>query len=257
MSYLGLEDFAKVRAALGQRVADARFLAKGRKNHADAADSDGMLITDDSVEVLPAVFHLTYEDSGGTVSERVVTITRIERRADEFYLHGRCHLRNAQRSFAVARIQEGFDITTGELFSDPAAFFGGHPLYSDPRQPNHQALQTCKHEINLLTVVGASDGLFDPDEQDVLLVHVFDRCDHLALEEDQLRQLLALCAPNDLAFRGSLIQMAHFKAGDATALRRSMRKLVDADGTLAPEEMNFVAEIEEVLAGRDRYRLGR
>ena len=251
MSMISLGEFAAVRAALGQRVADAKFLAKGRRNLASRDDSEGMVLASEAVDVLPAVFHLTYEDAGGLLSERVVTIRRIEKRgAGSFYLHGFCHLREAARCFAVERIAEGYDITTGELFDDPHAFFGEHPIFTDPRDPEGEALKTCKHEINLLTVVGASDGLFDPDEQDILLIHVHDRNDHLRLDEDRLRNLLALVAPDARAFEGSLMQMSRFKAGDPTLLRRSLRKLVDADGIISPSEIAFVGEIEDRLGVR-------
>jgi len=247
VTILNLNDFVSVRSALGQRVADARFLERGRRNHAMADDSDDMDVPDVVVEHLPAVFHLRYEDSGGALSERVVTIYRIERRVRGWYVQAHCHLRNALRCFSVDRIAEGFDVTTGEVFSNALEFFSNHPIYTDPRDPLREALKICKHEINLLTVVGASDGLFDPDEQDVLLLHVFDRCDHLNLNEQELARMLALVAPDQRAFSGSLTQMAQFRRGDTVALRRSLRKLVDADGQIAPEEVQFVTEIEKRL----------
>lgn len=247
----GLDEFATVKVALGQRVADAKFLAKGRGNRARADDSQDMNGRGgEAVDVVPAVFHLTYEDSGGQISERVVTVRRIERKLSGFYLHGFCHLRRAARCFAVDRVVECFDITTGELFGDPPAFFGSHPLYTDPRQPEQEAIRLCRHELNILTVVGASDGLFDPDEQDVVLRHVYDRSDHLVLDEATVRGSLALMAPDRAAFDGALWQMGRFKAGDAVALRRSLRKLVDSDGVLDPAEVSFVGMIEEQLGSR-------
>lgn len=253
MSMISLMDFAAVRAALGQRVADAKFLAKGRRNLAGATDDDSMLATDEAVELVPSVFHLTYEDRHGYISERVVTVRRVERRSAGFFVHGLCHLRNEPRCFAVERVQEGFDVTTGEVFDDPQQFFSTHPIFIDPRDPETTALKNCRHEINLLTVVGASDGLFDPDEQDALLVHVFDRNDHLALSEDRLRGILALVAPDHRAFESSLFQMSQFRAGDAQMLRRSLRRLVDADGVLSKEEQAFVSEIEARLAPRPTF----
>lgn len=247
----GLGRFAAVRVALGQRVADAKFLSAGRRNRGEREDSEAMVGGGDTVDVVPAVFHLTYEDSGGFQSERVVTVRRIERRSSgAFFLHGVCHLRQAPRCFNVERIVECFDITTGEFFGDPARYFSEHPLYTDPREPEQEAIKLCRHELNLLTVIGASDGLFDPDEQDVVLLHVFDRCDHLKMDERRVRNLLAFMAPDQAAFDGSLFQMHRFKAGDPKALRRSMRRLVDADGQLHAAEVHFVQEIEQHLGLR-------
>lgn len=242
-----LEEFAAVKVALAQRVADAKFLAKGRRNAGGAVDDDDMLATEAIVDTVPAVFHLTYEDRSRELSARVVTIRRIENRRGSYYLHGFCHMRRAPRCFAVDRIVECFDVTTGECFGDAATFFATHPLYTDPRDPEQQAIRLCCHELNILTVVGACDGLFDPDEQDVVLRHVFDRADHLVLDEGVLRASLALVAPDRAAFDGALWQMGRFRAGDSIALRRSLRKLVDVDGVLDAAEVNFVYEIEDRL----------
>lgn len=248
MSMIELADFVAVRAALGQRVADAKFLAKGRKNAGPATDSEAVSASLGGVEVVAAVYHLTYEDAGGVVSERVVTVRRIERRGGRLYLHVLCHLRHAPRCFAVERVLDGYDISTGETFDRAEAYFADHPLFSEPDDPEASALQSCRHEINLLTVVGASDGLFDPDEQDALLIHVFERNEHLSLNEDRVRSLLALASPDQAAFDGALHQIARFGAGDARVLRRSLRRLVDADGVISPAEIRFVDEIERRLS---------
>lgn len=250
MTNLALNEFAGVRAALGQRVADAKFLTKGRRNHRRGADSDALSASSDASDIIPCVFHLTYEDAGGFLSERVVTVRRIERRATGLYLHAFCHLALAPRCFVVERILEIYDVSTGEAHDRPSTFFESHPIFLTPKDPVGEALKICRHEINVLTVVGASDGLFDPDEQDVLLVHVFNRCDHIKLDEGDMRRLLALVAPDAHAFSSSLVQLAQFKAGDIPSLRRTLRKMVDADGMISPSEVTFVTEIERVLGPR-------
>lgn len=242
-----IDAFASVRAALGQRVADARFLGAGKANRGAHKDADDMAPGERGEDTLPAVFHLTYEDSNRRTSTRVVTVRRIERRSDRVMIHGLCHLRGKPRCFSADRIEEVFDVTTGEVFGDASAFFTQHPLFTDPREPEQEALKVCRHEINLLTVVGASDGLFDPDEQDVLMVHVFNRCDHLNLDESTIRQRLALIAPDQPSFSRSLMQMHRFKAGDTEALFRTMRKMVEADGSISKEEVLFVDEITNYL----------
>lgn len=163
-------------------------------------------------------------------------------------LHCLCHLRNAPRAFNTDRILEVFDGLTGEIINDANYYFSQHPLYANPRNPEQEALKICQNEINILTVVGAADGLFDPDEQDRVLIHVFDRCDHLKLDEIEVRHLLARIAPDQASFSSSLTQMKNFKRGDSGALLRTLRKLVDADGILDPAEVAFAREIEMQFA---------
>lgn len=243
-----LEGFVAVRAALAQRAADAKFLAKGRFNRGEADDSAAMSRISPGDNAPPAVFHLTYVDSTGVVTERVVTVRRIERRDGHFRLHCKCHLRDAPRVFATERVEQVFDVITGEVHEDATRYFAEHPLFTDPREPEQVAIATCRDEINVLTVVGAADGLFDPDEQDQLLMHVFDRCDHLRLDEGLLRQMLALITPDEVTFSGSLDRLRRYRSGDARKLLRSLRKIVDADGYLHPSEVAFVVEIERHLA---------
>lgn len=250
MTSLNLDHFVAVRTALAQRIADAKFLAKGRVNRAQNPDSEEMLSGGEAEEVAPAIFHLSYENAAGEYSERVVTVRRVERRGDQAMLHCFCHLRNAPRAFTTDRISEVFDAMTGEVFSEAGQYFTQHPLFTNPRQPEQEALKICRDEINILTVVGAADGLFDPDEQDRVLMHVFDRCDHLTLDEAEVRHLLARIAPDQSSFSSSLTQMQRFKRGGSRALMRTLRKLVDADGILAPEEVAFVHEIEARLTDR-------
>lgn len=246
MPDISLSQFAGVRAALAQRVADARFLSFGRGSSAPHEDDGDMCASNQGFETAPAVFHLSYDGPTG-FSERVVRVNRV-RVSDSgaLILQGVCHLRSANRSFSVERIVDMFDAATGEVIRDPREYLANHPLFDGRANPLGTALQLVRHEINLLTVVGAADGLFDPEEQDVLLVHLFNRCDHLDLNEQAVRQALAQIAPDQDSFASSLRQMRR-GAGDASALKRTLRKLVDADGLIAPEEIVFVSEIERIL----------
>ncbi len=103
-----------------------------------------------------------------------------------------CHAAQDVRTFWAHQIREVFCVVTGEVHEDAVAFFSQHPMLVEPRDPEGYALKVCQHEVNLLTIVGAADGAFDPDEQDRVLMHVFDRMPDLRLDEDVLRHRLAL-----------------------------------------------------------------
>src|SRR5690606_12749304 len=110
MPDISLTQFAGVRTALAQRVADARFLAAGRGNAAANDDSADMDMRVAGVETAPAVFHLSYDGPSG-FSQRVVRISRVQVTCSgSLTLQGVCHLRNAKRSFSVERIVEAFDV---------------------------------------------------------------------------------------------------------------------------------------------------
>lgn len=244
MSLSEFDAFLTVRTTLAERVAAEKFARRGRRNLARQEDGAAMLaVAPADPDVPPLVYHLCYRDSEGVASERIVTLSRIELAEDDVRLWCYCHLRRGPRLFVAHHIDQVFDVTTGEVHEDPVTFFETHPLLTSPPDPEAMAIKICKHEINLLTVLGAADGLFDADEQDHLVIHIWDRCPELTLDEDRLRRRLALFAPTELTFRNSLEQIARFKRGDPTRLIRTMRKIIDADGRVHPNEMAFAAEV--------------
>lgn len=207
------------------------------------SDADLLLAEADARGDAALVYHLTYIDSEGWESLRVVTLRRIDPTRDGLKLFCWCHAADANRQFRVDRIREVFCIATGEVFSDPLVYFAEHPMLNAPRDPEAYALSVCRHEVNVLTILAAADGLVHEDEQERILVHVYDRMPHLDLDEGLLRRRLSKIVPDVAAFEAAMWRMGRFRDGDAVALLRSMRKLVDADGHIAPEEVSFAEEV--------------
>ncbi|MBB4797560.1 hypothetical protein HNP32_001284 [Brevundimonas bullata] len=193
------------------------------------------------------VYHLTYTDSEGRESLRVVTLRRIDATRDGLKLFCWCHAASANRQFKADRIREVFCVATGEVFDAPGNYFAEHPMLTAPRDPEAYALATCRHEVNLLTILAAADGEVHEDEQERILVHVYDRVPHLVLDEGKLRRRLSKVVPDVAAFEAAMWRMGRFRDGDSVALMRSMRKLIDADGHVAAAEIAFAEEINARL----------
>lgn len=248
---VGAEVFALARQTLVGKAAWLRadeLLGSARRPDAVLLASEPQ-VSESAGESAALIYHLTYVDSGGDESVRVVTLRRIDPDRNGLKLLCWCHAAGALRHFRVDRIRQVFCIVTGEVFDGADAYFLAHPMLTAPADPEAYALAVCRHEVSVLTILAAADGSFDPDEQERILVHVYDRCAHLDLDEGLLRRRLAKLVPDVAAFEAAMIRMGRFGAGDAVALRRSMRKLVDADGRIAPEEIAFVSEVEARLAG--------
>ncbi len=247
MSWVSLDHFVTVKAALATQAAATRFLNVGGKaSAADTEDSVEMAGAADMAETAPIVFHLVYEDAAGNVSQRIVTVRKIETGRSGPLLLCFCHLRQRARRFSLDRVLEVFDVSTGEVHGDPRSFFLGHPLLTVAESHEDRAFRLCSDDLTILTVVGAADGRFDPDEQDQLLVHVFDRYEDGGLDENLLRERLSLLTPDHASFFRSLSRV---RPKDGRLLRRSLRRIVDADGHLDPAELAFVETIEGHLAG--------
>ena len=233
---------------MAAEAAALRALRAGRPV-AVAEDAAEMAVATAPSEAPPLTYHLTYRDSVGVESRRVVTLRRVDPDRRGLMLVCWCHSAGALRCFNLSGIVEIFDVVNGEVHDNPAAFFSNHPLLTEPKDPVDYALQVCKHEVNVLVAVGAADGRFDMDEQDRVLIHVFDRMPDLTMDEELMRQRLCRFAPDMAAFEAAMLQMGRFRRGDPVALLRSLRKLVEVDGVLSREEVLFVSELQAQLAG--------
>lgn len=210
MSLISAADFVSVRAAMAGASAAAKAERHGRRTLV-GADSDAMMVVDSKAEAPPLTYHLTYRDVDGVESRRVVTLRRIDPDRAGLKLVCWCHAAGGMRCFSMDGIVEVFDVVTGEVHDEPTVFFSGHPLLSDPRDPVDYALRVCRHEVNVLVAVGAADGRFDPDEQDKVIVHVFDRLPDLQMDEDLMRRRLCRLAPDVGAFDAAMLQMGRFR----------------------------------------------
>lgn len=245
--------FATARQTLAGRAA----LERGRKHRPELEVSANSNLLKEAIwrdrvgeASAPLIYHFTYEDAEGRISTRIVTLRRIEPAPERMSLVCWCHTTESIRMFLADRVREVFCVVTGEVFDDPTTYFLQHPMLTAPKDPEAYALAVCRHEVNLLIMVGAADGLFDPGEQEKVLIHVYDRMPDLDLNDHVLGQRIAKLAPDEKAFDIALFRMSKFKDGDPVALMRSLRKLVDADGVIAPEETSFVNEIQTRLARR-------
>jgi len=240
-----LDRFVAVRAALARNAAAARL--RSRATIAEQDDPGTMIDAAETADAVPIQFHLLYEDDSGHRSQRFVTVRSVERREQDAVLKCFCHLRRAPRSFATNRILEVYDVSTGEVHENASAFFLTHPLLSSPAKPEDHAVQECRDELIVLVVVAACDGLMHEDEEDRLLVHIFDRSPDHFLDEQVVRRHLASIVPDEAAFRSALCRLSRRAPTALAPLLRTLRRLVDADGRLHPDEVSAVVEIEELL----------
>lgn len=257
MTDLTLDHFVTARAGFRRRLSEQRAERLGRPIKGSEFDDHGMLVEVDDPPAPPMAFHLVYSDAKQNLSGRCVTLNRLRHEVTDVRLTGYCYMRSAMRMFMASRIVEATDLATGEVHDDGLAFFREHPLLRmmdatevAAMSAELLALQECRDEIIILSFVGASDGDFDREEQEQIVRHVMLRSDE-ALNESLIRSRVRSFVPDERAFDRALNRLCSGE-GDPHSLLRSMRRVIDADGEVDPEEVAFASEVQRRLhaAGR-------
>ncbi|MDI7776313.1 TerB family tellurite resistance protein [Asticcacaulis sp. EMRT-3] len=201
---------------------------------------------DDHDEVTPIAFNMQYRGASGGLTGRTVRLLKITPDSGDYKLSAWCYHRDAYRLFLLSRIVEITDIVTGEVFDDAYAFFADCGVFQ-PETPEAHAVRLCRDEIVLLSIVGACDGLFRPSERDEVVKHVFDRvCE--PLNEGEVHRLIRSIAPDEKAFERALKNLKFSTADIKRAVWRSVRRVIDADGSVHLAEAEMATHIQKALA---------
>jgi len=257
MTSLNFDHFVTARAAFRRRISDARAERLGKRIAGAEFDDLGMLVEVDDPPAPPMAFHIVYTDAKQQFSGRCITLRNLLHEVAEVRLTAYCHMRGAMRMFMASRVAEATDLATGEVHDNALAYFREHPLLrhmtaSDlaVRSLELLAVQECRDEIIILSFVGAADGEFDENEQDEIVKHVLLSADD-PLDEREVRRRVQSWVPDERAFERALARMCAGE-GNAKNLMRTMRKVIDADGEVDPEEVAFASEVQRRLEAAGR-----
>lgn len=149
--------------------------------------------------------------------------------------------------FLGSRIRSVADGLTGEVHEDTFRFFGSHPLLADaPRSATFTAsaaaVRECKDEATVLMFLAGCDNSLVEPEIDQVVLHVMNAVPDPDVEEEEVRCLLLGLIADEGAYTSSIGRLVKSRAS-AARVWRSVRKVVDADGHLRPEEAAFAQDI--------------
>ncbi len=244
--------FVGERAQASRRRMDQRSASLGRISAAGPGDFDDMLASVPEIEAgdAPALaFHFTYADARGAVSQRVVTLLKVVLEAEDLKIYAFCHARGAMRCFLASRLREVVDLSTGEVHADAGVFFSEHPMLSiAPRNGSAGAVavRECQDELMILLFVAACDAKVVEEEMDEVVLHVMNAFPDEDVLEDDVRISIANLVANEAALNKALRRLGSGK-GNAKRLWRSVRKVVDADGVVHNNEVQFAGEVHRYL----------
>jgi predicted DNA-binding transcriptional regulator YafY len=198
-----------------------------------------------------ALVFIRYTDAQGARSQRRITMKRLFPRGDDIYIEAYCHERLAARHFYASRIREIVDMETGETSSDAVRFLRDHVLY-DPiggeRADNVQRLFSDYYdEIQILVYLGRCDGRFAHPEKAAIVEHIVACGDGIEIDESKMLARLGRTRPDGDDLLDSIESLAD-DDDRLVELVKGVASVITADGRVADEEVEFLAELQSTLA---------
>lgn len=202
------------------------------------------------------VLGLTYQDTAGNISRRMVRVIAIGESDRGDYVHAFCELRQAERTFFIKRVQEVVDHHTGHVHTDAAEFFlpyveiakwrdyredGGDGEMSNPTQI---VLTAVRDDIKIILYVAYADGDFQVDEQDVLSDFIAKRakaCGPDVAQGYDHRRIMSLVRsmrPDYASFERAVQRVAKRDELEIGDVWHTCKKLVMADRDINPREVD-------------------
>ena len=199
---------------------------------------------------------LTYEDTAGNISRRMVRVIAIGGTGHGDCVHAFCTLRKAERTFLIRGIREVVDHRTGHVHTDAAEFFlpyveiakwrdyrddGGGGEVSNPTQI---VLTAVRDDIKIILYVAYADGGFQVDEQDVLSDFIAGRaraCGPDVARDYDHRRIMSLVRsmrPDYASFERAVQRVARRDEPEIGDIWHTCKKLVMADRDINPREVD-------------------
>lgn len=206
-------------------------------------DEGGTRLTDDSPVHAPTLawfmgetIGIRYVDAKGDESERRIAVRALDEIDGDIYIQAYCYERRACRHFWASRIEFAVDLESGEIFDDALAFFR-HPRAGDLE--GEKALAHARRGVNILAFLAWCDGSYHPDEHEWLMEYIRDRCDYQSFDESLVNGSLKRMRPQQDVFAKAARQLPKRGETEIRKVLRYARRVIDADGILAPEEFDF------------------
>lgn len=230
-------------AVFGRRVVPPVPEGYEAKIAADEPDENHGPVEGDEASGLS--YFLKY--SGGSISERRVTIKRLQVEGGEVKaILGHCHERQAIRLFRTDRIEHAVDMATGEVLSSPslcaALMNRGIPV----------AEQRLAAMIRILVFMAKCDGSAVDSEWEAIDLSMSRLCRCLMDDDRQVEELLQdarRLAPDGQDFMRALrgLTKTRLPARMHEELRRAIGAVIDADGRLHAEEVRWAVEASDLI----------
>jgi len=241
---------------------------------ADASDDSADMMLPSAPEPEPLLDGLTvgisYEDTGGNVSERLVNAIRLVDAPGGRYLWAYCQLRQDYRAFDLSRIKQIRDYRTGAQTEDAAGFFApylttsvadGMPQTDYEARATREVLGLIGDELRILAFVAMADRHFDEREEVLISDFVRVRAGQLGqdvldhYDHDKVIQWVRAQRPTFESLERAVERLSRLGTWELRALWDLSNDIVKADERVDYEELRAMDDLYTAIdraIGRER-----
>lgn len=218
---------------------------------ADDPEAEQTRLDPAAYETLSSSLFIEYVDAHGCESRRRITLMAVVTKPDDLLLHCYCHERAAPRCFRASRIREAVDLATGEVVQDTVELIKrlagilNYPAESSEAS-TQDALRRCRHGLVVLTFLARCDGHLHPSEMQVLLNYLDHNAQYPGIDTHMAEWALRRLDVNRHVYNRAVNALAQ-RQDDLRQIARFARRLIDADGSLSPEEAEFAIILQRAM----------
>lgn len=181
---------------------------------------------------------LRYIDGNGQQSERVVDIRAYEPSGIAGLLIGRCHLRNATRTFRFDRISEVIDMETGEVIPDLRERLNAE-WEASPARSLDELCNEHLPALKLLLYMAKADGSVRVAELDVIAKHFQIVTGDSRIDSTHVKTLLQnVDVISVTSFTRTYNALRRERPDEATRVADACRAIVATQNTVHPNEQS-------------------
>lgn len=190
---------------------------------------------------------IVYRDGDGNLSERVVDVKAFEPRGADGMLIGRCHLRNASRTFRFDRMVRVVDEDTGEIIQDLQAALNAE--WEASPEPVMDALFSKHNDLLKMVLFAAkADGAIRAPELQVIAQHCVELTGDHRLTPSMVRELLdVLDVPSITSFFRIYNRLRRERPDEAERAAKACRQIVATQKTVHPTEQAMLDALDRPL----------
>jgi hypothetical protein len=196
---------------------------------------------------------IEYRDSAEACSRRIVTVMRVKPGPESLLAVSWCYMRAAYRSFRTDRITALIDLETGIVESDGADIENAFSILMQSRigdgyETTRRAIEKAGPGMNILRYLSRCDGRVHPAETQAILSYLDSIAVdlNLVINEQIARRLVSRMHVTTDMFHRSVDRLSRLEPIAAQRLALAVRRLVDADDWLSPEETACLIEVAQL-----------